>query len=306
MMKEHDRDPSEGTKPCVGFIGTGVMGRHMAGHLLAAGYPVHVYTRSPEKARELLGRGAVWADTPADLARSCDVIITMVGYPTDVEAVYFGQNGLLDALRTGTVLVDMTTSSPDLAQRIAAAAAERGGQALDAPVSGGDKGAREGTLSIMVGGPDAAFARVKPIFKFLGKTIVHHGPAGAGQHCKMSNQIAVAASTVGVCEALAYAERAGLDAEALLRSISSGAAGSWTLSNLAPRILQGDFAPGFYVKHMVKDLRLAVEAAHLAGASVPALELYLQLYEKLSESGHAEDGTHALYKLYEKETPPDR
>ncbi|MCC5840102.1 MAG: NAD(P)-dependent oxidoreductase [Opitutales bacterium] len=284
----------------IGLVGTGVMGRHMAGHILSAGYALHVHTRSRDKAVAVLEAGAVWADTPEDLAQACEVILTIVGYPADVEKVYFGEKGLLGALRPGTVLVDMTTSSPELAQRIAASAGARGGHALDAPVSGGDRGAREATLSIMVGGADAAFRRVKPILEVLGKTIVHHGPSGAGQHCKMSNQIAVAASTVGVCEALAYAQSAGLDAQALLRSISTGAAGSWTLSNLAPRILEGDFSPGFYVKHMVKDLRLAVDAAQAVGVTVPSLEVHLRLFEELASAGFPDAGTHALFKSYDK------
>jgi 3-hydroxyisobutyrate dehydrogenase len=300
MVEGSSIAPAQSGQVRIGFLGTGVMGRQMAGHLLSAGYSLEVHTRTRDKATALLEKGAVWAEKPEDLARACDVIFTIVGYPGDVEEVYFGEHGLLRGLRPGTVLVDMTTSSPALAQRIASAAEARGGQALDAPVSGGDKGAREATLSIMVGGPESAVLRVKPLLEIIGKTIVHHGPAGAGQHCKMSNQIAVAASTVGVCEALAYAQNAGLDAQALLRSISTGAAGSWTLSNLAPRILEGDFAPGFYVKHMVKDLRLAVEAAQAGGVSVPSLEVHLRLYEDLAAGGLSDAGTHALFKSYEK------
>jgi 3-hydroxyisobutyrate dehydrogenase len=284
--------------PVIGFIGTGVMGASMAGHVLHAGYPLHVTTRTKSKAQPLLDAGAVWADSPAALAEACDMVFTIVGFPRDVEEVYFGQHGLLSALRPDTVLVDMTTSSPELAVRIAEAARAKSSHALDAPVSGGDKGAREGTLSIMVGGEPEVFARIEPLFNLMGKQIVLQGPAGSGQHCKLCNQILVAAGMVGVCEALAYAEHAGLDPRTVLKSVASGAAGSWALSNLGPRILDGDFEPGFYVKHFIKDLTLAVEAAGKTGLDVPGLKLTLNLYRELADSGAADQGTQALIQKY--------
>ena len=282
----------------IGFIGLGVMGRQMAGHLLDAGHALHVFNRTPAKADALRERGAGWADSPAALAQTCGVVFTIVGFPADVESIYFGPNGLIEAMRTGTVLVDMTTSRPDLAIRIAAAAAERGGSALDAPVSGGDKGARDGTLSIMVGGPRDTFERIQPLFACMGKNIVYHGPAGSGQHCKLCNQIAIASNMLGVCEAMAYARKSGLDPDAVLRSISTGAAGSWSLSNLAPRMLAGDFAPGFFVKHFIKDMTLAADAANGFALDLPGLELALRRYRELAEAGRENDGTQSLYRLY--------
>jgi 3-hydroxyisobutyrate dehydrogenase len=283
----------------IGFIGTGVMGKSMAGHLLAAGYPLVVHSRTRARAEELLARGAEWAESPAALAPRCDVIFTIVGFPKDVEEVYLGEQGLVASLRPGTILVDMTTSSPELAKRIAAAAAARGAQALDAPVSGGDKGAREGTLSIMVGGDETAFQAVLPLFGKMGTNIVRQGPAGSGQHCKMCNQITIAATMVGVCEALAYARHAGLEPATVLRSIAAGAAGSWSLSNLAPRILAGNFAPGFYVKHFIKDMGIAAGEADAMSLDTPGLDLALALYRRLAERGGEDDGTQALYRLYE-------
>ena len=282
----------------IGFIGTGVMGAPMAGHLLAAGHSLRVFTRTQAKARALLERGATWAGSPAALAEECEVVFTIVGFPCDVEAVYLGDEGLLGGLQPGTVLVDMTTSRPELAVRIAAQAAARGGQALDAPVSGGDRGAREGTLSIMVGGDRAAFERVQPLFETMGGNIVYQGPAGSGQHCKMCNQIAIAANMLGVCEAMAYASRAGLDPDTVLQSISAGAAGSWSLSNLAPRMLAGNFDPGFYVKHFIKDMAIAAGAAAAMSLDTPGLDLALSRYRALAEQGHEDDGTQALYRLY--------
>lgn len=284
----------------MGFIGTGVMGRSMAGHLLEAGHSLRVHSRTRAKAEGLLAQGAAWADSPAAIADACDAVFTIVGFPRDVEEVYFGTNGLIPHLRPGGVLVDMTTSRPDLAVRIAAEAAQRGGAALDAPVSGGDKGAREATLSIMVGGDAAVLDRVLPLLRCMGKNIVHQGPSGSGQHCKLCNQLAIAANMVGVCEALAYAKHAGLGPETVLRSIAAGAAGSWSLSNLAPRMLSGDFAPGFYVKHFVKDMAIAVESADRMGLDTPGLDLALALYRRLAEEGGSERGTQALYTLYDR------
>ena len=283
----------------IGFIGTGVMGSSMAGHLLAAGHTLHLTTRTRARAQELLNHGAVWHETPAALAPRCDTVCTMVGFPADVEAVYFGADGLLAAARPGTLLIDFTTSCPDLAARIAAEARSRGLRTLDAPVSGGDKGAREATLSIMVGGDREAFEAALPLFNLMGRRIVHQGPAGSGQHAKMCNQIAIAGNMIGVCEALAYARRAGLDPEQVLASIASGAAGSWSLSNLAPRMLAGDFAPGFYVKHFVKDLGIALESARAMKLDLPGLALALRLYRELAEAGAAECGTQALIRRWE-------
>lgn len=285
----------------IGFIGTGIMGQSMAGHLLEAGHPLHIYTRTRSKAEALLGRGATWHDSPASLAPVCEVVFTIVGFPPDVEEIYFGEHGLIPHMRPDTTLVDMTTSSPELAIRIANAAAAHGGQALDAPVSGGDKGAREGTLSIMVGGAPEAFERVLPLFKRMGGNIVLQGPAGSGQHCKLCNQITVASTMVGVCEAMAYARQAGLHPENVLASISSGAAGSWALSNLASRMLADDFAPGFMVKHFVKDMTLASDSAEKLNMNTPGLNLALSLYKTLAAQNGGADGTQALYKLYEDE-----
>ncbi len=282
----------------VGFIGTGVMGRSMAGHLLAAGHELHLHTRTKSRAQPLLDKGALWHDSPADLAPACDTVLTIVGYPADVEQVYLSDAGLIAHARASSVLVDMTTSSPSLATRIAAAAAAQGCEALDAPVSGGDVGAAEARLSIMVGGTRTAFDRTLPLFKLMGNNIVHQGPAGSGQYTKMANQIAIASNMLGVCEALAYAKRAGLDPETVLRSIGGGAAASWSLNNLGPRMIAGNFAPGFYVKHFIKDMRIALDSARELGLSTPGLELALSMYERLASGGGENDGTQGLYKLY--------
>lgn len=284
----------------VGFIGLGVMGRSMAGHLLAAGHPLHVFTRTRSTAEDLLASGAHWHDSPAELAPHCQVIITMVGFPPDVDEVYFGATGLLEAVQAGCLLIDCTTSSPALAQRIAATGAARGCACLDAPVSGGDVGAREARLSIMVGGDTEAVERARPLLERLGRTITHVGPAGAGQHCKMANQIVIAASMLGVSEALGYVRGAGLDAERVLQAITGGAAGSWTLDNLAPRMLAGDFAPGFFVKHFIKDMGIAQEEAASMGLETPGLQLALQRYRELAEAGGGDEGTQALYRLYQR------
>lgn len=281
----------------IGFIGLGVMGQSMAGHLLEAGHKIHVFTRTPSKTRALIARGAIAASSPAAIAQTCDIIFTIVGFPKDVEDVYLGEEGLIANLRTGAVLIDMTTSNPELAAQIAAAATEHGGLALDAPVSGGDKGAREATLSIMVGGDRTTFERILPLLQIMGRNIVYQGPAGSGQHCKMCNQIAIAANMIGVCEAIAYARKAGLNPETVLQSISAGAAGSWSLSNLAPRMLTGDFAPGFYIKHFIKDMTIASESADHLDLDTPGLDLALSLYRKLAMLGYENDGTQALYRL---------
>lgn len=282
----------------IAFVGTGVMGSSMAGHLLAAGHQVAVHTRTRAKAERLLAAGATWADSPAAAADGADAALSMVGYPADVDQVWRGPAGFLAAPRPPGLLVDLTTSDPALARELAAAAAARGLEALDAPVSGGDRGAREATLSIMVGGSAAGFERAKPILGAMGRTIVRQGGPGAGQLCKLANQVAIASGMVAVCEALAFARATGLDPATVLESISGGAAGSWGLSNLAPRVLRDDFAPGFYVRHFTKDLGLALAAARAAKADLPGLELAARLYREVEAAGDADLGTQALARLY--------
>ncbi|USK35415.1 NAD(P)-dependent oxidoreductase [Bacillus sp. F19] len=285
-------------KGVIGFIGTGVMGKSMAGHLLHDGYPVLVYTRTKEKASELIEAGAVWMETIEELASRSDYIITMAGYPSDVEEIYLSEKGILDSAKEGTYVIDMTTSKPSLAKEIYKAAKQRHIHALDAPVSGGDVGAREARLSIMAGGDQEAFDACMPIFSVIGQNIVYQGEAGSGQHTKMCNQIAIAAGMIGVSEAIAYAENAGLDPENVLKSISAGAAGSWSLSNLAPRMLKEDFEPGFYVKHFIKDMDIAIEEADHMKMEVPGLTLAHSLYTDLQKKGEGDSGTQALYKLW--------
>ncbi|SIR75345.1 NAD(P)-dependent oxidoreductase [Bacillus velezensis] len=284
----------------VGFIGLGVMGNSMASHILEAGYPVLVYTRTKQKAEEILNKGAVWQETVKDLSEKADIIITMVGYPSDVEEIYLGENGILWHAKEGTFVIDMTTSKPSLAKKIAEQAKEKSIHVLDAPVSGGDIGARNGTLAIMAGGEKEAFEACLPLFSVMGENIQYQGPAGSGQHTKMCNQIAIAAGMVGVAEAMAYAEKSGLNPEQVLKSITTGAAGSWSLSNLAPRMLKGDFAPGFYVKHFIKDMGIALEEAELMGEEMPGLALAKSLYDKLSAQGEENSGTQSIYKLWVK------
>lgn len=286
----------------IGFIGTGVMGKSMAGHLVKAGYRVLVYNRTKARTEELVQMGAVWKDTPAEVAKDSQVIITMVGYPRDVEEIYLRETGIIANAPVGAYLIDMTTSTPSLAKRIYEEAKAKGMFALDAPVSGGDVGAREARLAIMVGGDPEAFNAVMPIFEIMGKNIILQGPAGAGQHTKMCNQIAIASNMIGVCEAMAYAQKAGLDPTTVLKSIETGAAGSWSLSNLAPRMIAGNFAPGFYVKHMIKDMIIALDSAKEIGLMTPGLELAKSLYEKLAAQGEENSGTQALFKLYLEET----
>lgn len=284
----------------VGFIGLGVMGNSMASHILEAGYPVLVYTRTKQKAEEILNKGAVWQETVKDLSEKADIIITMVGYPSDVEEIYLGENGILRHAKEGAFVIDMTTSKPSLAKKIAEKAKEKSIHALDAPVSGGDIGARNGTLAIMAGGEKEAFEACLPLFSVMGENIQYQGPAGSGQHTKMCNQIAIAAGMVGVAEAMAYAEKSGLNPEQVLKSITTGAAGSWSLSNLAPRMLKGDFAPGFYVKHFIKDMGIALEEAELMGEEMPGLALAKSLYDKLSAQDEDNSGTQSIYKLWVK------
>ncbi|MFS0762968.1 NAD(P)-dependent oxidoreductase [Peribacillus phoenicis] len=282
----------------IGFIGLGVMGKSMAANLLKAGFEVFVYTRTKDKASELLLQGAKWSSAPKEIAQRANVIISMVGYPSDVEEIYLGENGLIENGKQGTYLIDMTTSTPSLAVKIAEEAKKRGMESLDAPVSGGDIGARDAKLTIMVGGSSEAFEAVRPIFDIIGSNVVHQGPAGSGQHTKMCNQIAIASNMIGVTEAISYAKKAGLDPARVLRSISSGSAGSWSLSNLVPRMVEGDFEPGFYIKHFIKDMKIALDEAERMGMDAPGLSLSKSLYEGLAEVGEENSGTQALYKHY--------
>lgn len=287
-------------KPIIGFVGAGVMGRGMVMNLITAGYPVHLFTRTKAKADPLLEAGAIWYDTVPSLAESADVIITIVGYPKDVEEIYFGEQGILENAGEGKYVIDMTTSKPALAEKIYTAAKEKGIYALDAPVSGGDVGAKNGQLTIMVGGNEEAFATMLPIFEAMGSNIVLQGQAGAGQHTKLSNQITIASNMIGVSEAIVYAKKAGLDPTRVLESITAGAAGSWSLSNLAPRMIESDYAPGFYIKHFIKDMTIALESAEEMGLDMPGLSLSLNLYKELAEKGEEDSGTQALIKYFER------
>ena len=286
----------ESGRPRIGWIGTGVMGTSMCGHLIDAGHPATVYSRTRERAQPLLDRGATWADTPAQAASDADVTFTMVGYPADVREVILGQDGVLSAARAGATIVDMTTSEPSLAQEIHEAARAQGVASIDAPVSGGDIGARNATLSIMVGGEADSVERVRPLLEVLGKTIIHQGPAGAGQHTKMVNQTLIATGMIGVCEALLYAYRAGLDLETVLESVGGGAAGSWSLTNYAPRILRGDYAPGFMVEHFIKDMEITLAEARRMNLALPGLALAHELYLALRAQGGGRDGTQSLIR----------
>lgn len=278
----------------VGWIGTGVMGSSMVGHLLNAGYRATVYNRSRLKAEALLARGAEWADSPQQVAARSDVVFAIVGFPGDVREVFLGPQGALEGAKPGSVLIDMTTSEPSLAREIYEAAKARGVHSIDAPVSGGDIGARNATLSIMIGGDRDVVEAVQPLFAAMGKTIVHQGGPGAGQHTKMVNQILIATNMIGVCEALLYGYKAGLDLPTVLQSVGSGAAGSWSLSNLGPRIMNNNFDPGFFVEHFIKDMGIALAEAKKMGLSLPGLALAEQLYLSVQAKGWGRQGTHAL------------
>ncbi len=284
----------------IGWIGTGVMGRWMCQHLLDLGYEMSVYNRTKAKAEPLLEAGAVWAESPAAVAQNASVIFTIVGLPPDVREVYLGDKGILEGAKPGTIIVDMTTTEPSLAQEIYAAAKPHGISAVDAPVSGGDVGAREARLSIMVGGDTEAVQAVMPLFSAMGKNIVHQGGAGAGQHTKMCNQITISGTMIGVCEGLLYGYKAGLDLETMLSSISGGAAACWSLDNLAPRVLQRDFDPGFFVEHFIKDMSIALDEARKMDLSLPGLALVHQLYTAVQAQGHGRLGTQALVLALEQ------
>lgn len=278
----------------IGWIGTGVMGEPMCQHLLHAGYRVTVFTRNRAKALPILTKGATWVDSPRAVAEQTDVLFTMVGYPHDVREVYFGDDGVLAGSRPGMIVIDMTTTEPSLACDIAEAAQAREADALDAPVSGGDVGARNATLSIMIGGATDAVQAVMPLFERLGKKMVHQGGPGAGQHAKLCNQIVIAGTMVGVCESLLYGYRTGLDVPRMVESIRGGAAACWTLDNLAPRIVDRNFDPGFFVDHFVKDMGIALEEARRRQLTLPGLSLAHQLYQRVQVLGHGRSGTHAL------------
>ncbi|MFK8111820.1 MAG: NAD(P)-dependent oxidoreductase [Rubripirellula sp.] len=278
----------------IGWIGTGVMGRSMCGHLMAAGYSMTVFNRSPDKTRELVDKGATLVDSPMQVAKQSDVVFTIVGFPNDVESVILGPQGVLAGCEAGMTIVDMTTSRPSLAEQIATQAAEKQVESIDAPVSGGDTGARTAALSIMIGGELAAVQRIDPLLRLMGKTIVHQGGPGCGQHTKMVNQTLIASGMIAVCEGLLYASKVGLDLPTVLQSVGSGAAGSWSLSNLAPRMIDGDFDPGFFVEHFIKDMRIALEEAAAMNLSLPGLALAHQLYQAVVAQGHAKDGTQSL------------
>lgn len=283
----------------IGFIGVGIMGASMVRNLMKHGYEVSIYARRKEKVEDVLADGAIWCDSIADCVKDQDAVITIVGYPNDVEEVYFSEHGILAHAAPGTYVIDMTTSSPNLAEKLFVEAAKKGLHPLDAPVTGGDTGAKAGTLSILVGGEEADFEACKGIFEAMGKTIVYMGAAGRGQHAKMANQIAIAGTIAGVTEAFVYAKKAGLDVQTLLSAISQGAAGSYQLSNVAPRALDGDFDPGFFIKHFIKDMALASEEATGFDQPLPILNQVLSMYKELEKEGLGDLGTQSLIKYYE-------
>lgn len=278
----------------IGWIGTGVMGSSMVGHLMAAGFSATVYSRTKAKAQALIDKGAAWAASPKAVAEQSDVIFSIVGFPSDVREVMLGADGALAGSKAGNILVDMTTSEPSLAVEIATAAKAKGVQSVDAPVSGGDIGAKNATLSIMIGGDKEVVDALAPLFQAMGKTIIHQGGPGSGQHTKMVNQTLIAANMIGVCEALLYAYKAGLDLPTVMQSVAPGAAGSWSLSNLGPRMMANNFDPGFFVEHFIKDMGIALAEAKRMNLALPGLALAHQLYVALQAQGHGRDGTHAL------------
>ena len=282
----------------IGFIGVGVMGNGMVQNLLKHGYTVQVYSRTKAKADAVVQAGAIWCETIAACVRGVETVITMVGYPKDVEEVYFGEAGILKSAAPGTVVIDMTTTSPELSKRIYEEAKKYAIPALDAPVSGGDTGARAGTLAIMAGGDELVFERSKPIFQAMGEKICYAGKAGSGQHMKMANQIAIAGAVSGVSEAVAYAYSAGLDLEKTLDTISTGAAGSWQMSYNGPKMLKGDFTPGFFLKHFVKDMSIASQEAERMDIDLPVLNTVLSMYQYLESEGYGDEGTQALIRAY--------
>ena len=284
----------------IGWVGTGVMGRWMCQHVMDLGYTATIFTRTKSKADPLLKAGATWAGSPAEVAESSDIIFTIVGFPDDVRQVYLGENGILTTAKSGSIVVDMTTTEPSLAVEVHQAARAQGISSIDAPVSGGDVGAREARLAIMIGGDQEAVDAIHPLFEAMGQNIVYQGEAGSGQHTKMCNQITIAGTMIGVCEALLYGAKAGLDLEIMLSTISKGAAGCWSLENLAPRVLKRNFDPGFFVEHFIKDMGIALDEAKRMGISLPGLSLVHQLYLATQAQGHGRLGTHALMLALEK------
>lgn len=282
----------------IGFIGTGVMGSSIVEHLLNNKFEVTIYSRTKNKADYLIDLGARWRTSPKEVADESDLIFTMVGYPSDVEEVYFGKNGIFESDVKGKILIDLTTSTPSLAEKIETLAVEKGGAALDAPVSGGDLGARNGTLTIMVGGEKRTFDECEKIVSLFSKTLTLHGPSGSGQHTKMANQIMVAGTMTGMTEMMVYAQKAGLDLEKVIQTLNGGAASNWSLSNYGPRLLKDDYSPGFFVKHFVKDLKIALDEAHKMDLVLPATEKAKELYTQLMENGFESEGTQALIKLW--------
>jgi 3-hydroxyisobutyrate dehydrogenase len=285
---------AEPGKTRIGWIGTGVMGRWMCQHLLTKGYAATVYNRTKDKAGPLLEAGAAWGETPKAVAERSDVVFAIVGFPNDVREVFLGPKGALSGSRSGSILVDMTTSEPSLAREIYEAAKAKGVASVDAPVSGGDVGAKNAALSIMVGGDADAVEAVRPLLECMGKAIVHQGPAGAGQHTKMVNQVLIATNMIGVCEALLYGYKAGLDLKTVLQSVGGGAAASWSLNNLGPRIIDRNFEPGFFVEHFIKDMGIALDEAKRMNLSLPGLALANQLYLAVKAQGYGRKGTQAL------------
>jgi len=288
------------SKTKIGWIGTGVMGSSMCQHIINKGYKTFIYNRSKEKAKKLIDSGATWVNSPEAVAQNSDVIFTMVGFPRDVREVYFGSKGVLKGVREGTILLDMTTTEPTLSKEIYKEAKLKKVASIDAPVSGGDIGAKEGKLSIMVGGDRDAVEAVMPLFKLMGKNIVYQGAAGSGQHAKMCNQVMVSGLMIGMCETLLYGDKAALDLETMLKSVSRGAAACWMLDNLAPRILKRDFKPGFFVEHFIKDMGIALKEAERMNLSLPGLALVHQLYIALQAQGHGRKGTQALILALER------
>lgn len=282
----------------IGFIGTGVMGSSMIRHLLNAGYPVHVYNRTKSRADVVIAEGAKWCDTPAEVTAQADIVITIVGYPTDVEETYFGDTGIFSQADDHHILIDMTTSTPTLAEKIYAFGKEKGIATLDAPVSGGDKGAQNGTLTTMVGGDEETFDAAKQVLSVFSSKVMLQGPAGSGQHTKMANQIMVAGTMTGMTELLVYSKAAGLDLERVIEQVGSGSAANWSLTNYGPRILKQDYTAGFFVKHFVKDLKIALDEAEKMGIDLPATKQAALLYEQLAGKDFADDGTQALVKLW--------
>ena len=284
----------------IGFIGLGVMGKSMAGHLMDAGHELYVYSRTKAKCGDIIEKGAHWCDTPKGVAENTDIVFTIVGFPKDVEDVYLGENGLSEGTKEGMIFCDMTTTKPSLDIQIGKELEKKGASMCDAPVSGGDSGARNATLSIMAGADKATFDALLPYFNIMGKSITHMGELGAGQHTKMANQIVIAGTMCGVSEALVYGARAGLDTEKMVQTISKGAAGCWTLDNLAPRVLRDDLAPGFMVDHFIKDMGIALEEAEKMELVLPSLALTKQLYLSLKANGMGRNGTQALVKAIEQ------